>query len=178
MSKKLKSSILCILTTLLAFILAIFIGSNATTSNVAMASEVIVPTTYTTAAKTDFYFIEGAQINVDATGIRFVVKVTKGYYDTLTNNGENQVEFYGVVNGAKADASKAQIKKFSAPTFAENAEDTDTFSMNITIKYDSYVGNNELAYMTELVADAYAKKAYSGKNWDMASWIIVTEHLL
>ena len=161
MSKKLKSSLLCILTVF--FIISMFVVfSNNTILNVASA-QVVEPTVYTVADETDFYMVEGAQVNVEATGIRFVSKITKSYYNELTDNGQNQATFYAVVNGAKADASKAQMKPFATqPIFEEDDEDSTTFSMNIVIKYDEYVptsGSYDKAYMTELIANAYVQKA-------------------
>ncbi|MBQ7236442.1 MAG: hypothetical protein IJX03_04740, partial [Clostridia bacterium] len=163
MSRILKRNLLCILTALIVFSMALFVLANKSPIEVKANSE--IPTTYTTAAETDFYMVEGAQINVDATGIRFVAKVTYSYYKTLTNNGQADVTFYAVVNGAKSDSSKAQMKPFGTqPMFDEQALDTDTFSMEIVIKYDNYVpttGTYDQAYMAELVADAYVLKADS-----------------
>lgn len=164
MTKSLKINLMLVLTLLLSTITLFFCMLNTDVVKQAAADEEItVPTTYTVADKSDFYFIEGAQVNTEATGIRFKAEITKGYYDELTNNGTQEVVFYAVVNGASASAENAQIKPFAVqPTFAANAEDSETFSLFITIKYNEYIPTNgsfDKAYMTELLADAYVLKA-------------------
>ena len=154
-----------------AMVSAIGFVSTSTSNQVLAVTEITVPSEENiiqTAKSDGFYFVQGASVKTQGSGIRFAVKVTKKFAD------ENKGTYIAVLSGK--DGAGAQAKAFpSQPTFSQDALDTDIYELFISVDYTKYVTENpdkaESAYLTNIYASAYVKlsdgsykKAYEPEN--------------
>ena len=156
MKTTVRKSLFVVLVAFLTACIALF-ASNMVVRPSKADEMVEIPTEYTTVTEeAGFEVIDGANIHVEKSAIKFETSVSKSYYETVTADGAT-VEFIAT---AEAIGGKIQAMKFPVqPKFT--GEDTE-FILSTVLDFTAFESSASVEalkkiYALEFVTESYAK---------------------